>query len=470
MSDKPFIHLLKSSFGNYLYDVNSNQIIRISSDIYEYLNGDNTCPDAETLQCIEQLKTEGFLKADHVMISEHSVTECYSSFLKNNLSHVTLQVTQNCNLNCEYCVYSGNYYNRQHSNKHMEWETAKKAIDYLVQHSQDADRLAISFYGGEPLLKFELIKKCVEYAEQEAEGRKILFNFTTNGTLLTKEKFSFLVTHDFKILISVDGPENIHDKHRKFSNGNGSFATMIKNITILKKTYPEYFQQRVSFNTVLDPMNRFIEINQFFTINSIFENMAFSSSLINDNYAKNELEYSEIFIEEFEYEIFKLFLWKLGKLDREDVSPLILNYFSTHKRIATLMEDYHQDKVLWKNHRGGPCLPGVKKLFVSADGNLFPCERVSETSEAAHLGHIDQGVNLAKALEVLNIEQKTSEKCKKCWAYYFCDICVAKADDGSDISIKKINTLCMKTRMQVEQELLDYIALRELGYDRQLDL
>lgn len=468
MEGKPFVHLLKSSFGYYVYDVNTNEIIAISKEVYEYLNGDNALPNINTKRTVQQLIDRGYLKADRVMISEHPVTEYYSSYLKHKLSHITLQVTQQCNLNCEYCVYSGSYYNRHHSDKRMKWETAKKAIDYLIKNSQDSDQIAISFYGGEPLIEFELIKKCVVYAEREVEGKRVLFNFTTNGTLLTDEIISFLVEHNISILVSLDGSKSVHDKHRKFIDGTGSFEVIMKNLSKIKKDYSEYYGKRVSFNTVLDPANGFTKVKDFFANNTIFDNMMFSSSTISDNYAKTELQYSEEFTEELEYEMFKLFMWKLGKIESQDVSPLVLNYFSTHKRIATMM-NYHQDKILTKNHRGGPCLPGVKRLFVSVDGNLFPCERVSETSNAAYLGNIEQGINLKNALELLNIEKKTSENCRSCWAYYFCNICVAQADDGNEISGKKIKSLCKKTKLQVEQELLDYIALRELGYKHEMD-
>ena len=83
---------------------------------------------------------------------------------------------------------------------------AKKGIEYLIAHSRDSGRIGISFYGGEPLLAFDLIQDCVEYSKREAEGRRVDFHFTTNGTLLTEEKLPFLVENQFSILISLDGP------------------------------------------------------------------------------------------------------------------------------------------------------------------------------------------------------------------------------------------------------------------------
>ncbi len=145
---------------------------------------------------------------------------------------ITLQVTQNCNLHCSYCAYSGNYENRSHKALNMDIETAKKGIDYLIEHSPDNEIVDIGFYGGEPLLTFNLIKECVAYAEKKAEGKNMMFNLTTNGTLIKPEMIDFFEKHNVSITISIDGPREIHDLNRKFAHsGTGSFDIMMKNLT-----------------------------------------------------------------------------------------------------------------------------------------------------------------------------------------------------------------------------------------------
>lgn len=471
----PYIHLFKNSLGFYIYDINRMDILKIPKNIYNSLTLSNIEghieEDDTILQYVDMLKIKGYLKNNRVEVSENPVTEYYESLINHNLSNITLQITQQCNLNCHYCAYSGNYYTRQHANKWMSFETAKKAIDYVVQHSRDTNLLNIGFYGGEPLLAFETLKKCVHYAVERAEGKKPQFRFTTNGTLLTEEKFDFLVNHNFRIIISLDGPKHIHDKHRRYKDSNiGSFDTIINNVKLLKKKYPLFYRSNVSFNTVLDPLNNFNDINEFILNSEMLDSQYISSSVIDGNYIKEKIPYSEDFIAEFEYEIFKLYLVKLNWMNNDKISPLVLSYFSSIRRIANIIEGYFQEEVQKKFHRSGPCIPGVMKLFVSVDGGLFVCEKVSETSDAALIGHIDSGIDIIKAKEILNMEQATSNKCRNCWAYYFCYICVAIADDGETLSTDKIINSCEKVKRQVEANLSDYCVLRELGYNYEFDL
>ena len=94
---------------------------------------------------------------------EHPETENLEMLSNHYIEYLILQVTQQCNLRCKYCAYSGNYYNREHSSERMSFDIAKKAIDFYLERSDSANELRLGFYGGEPLLEYELIKKCVDY-------------------------------------------------------------------------------------------------------------------------------------------------------------------------------------------------------------------------------------------------------------------------------------------------------------------
>ena len=97
------------------------------------------------------------------MVSKHPDLDYIQVFLQNHLDTLLLQVSQGCNLRCEYCIYSGEYNNRTHQNKMMSWDTAKGTIDFIVERSADCKTLYFGFYGGEPLCNFSLIKRCIEY-------------------------------------------------------------------------------------------------------------------------------------------------------------------------------------------------------------------------------------------------------------------------------------------------------------------
>lgn len=474
MNEKPFIHLFQVNKRNYCYDVNKNQIIEIPKKVYQYLLTNQIADENEAgavKSYVEELKEKGFLKCNHSQVSEHPASEYYKSFVNNDLGQLTLQVTQKCNLDCSYCVYSGNYNNRHHANKWMTFEIAQKAIDYYVAHSSDEEEVSLGFYGGEPLLAFDFIKECVAYAEEAFEGRKVLYSFTTNGTLLTDEKLDFLVQYNFAILISLDGPEGVQNRNRKFANsGIGSFETLMKNIKNLKLKYPDYFKDHVSFNTVLDQRYPIADIVDFALADETVRDSRFIVSTINDTYSTTEIENSSLFIEEYKYERFKTFLWLTGRLSKQVISPVMRDEHSNVRKMAIVFERYYQETLPYKGHRGGPCIPGVRKLFVTVEGKFYPCERVSESSTAAQIGDIYNGIDEEKALSVLNIERISTEKCKNCWAYSFCYLCVAQADDGNELSGCKMCKACRECKMNVEETMKDYVVLRELGYNQDIDV
>lgn len=135
--------------------------------MYVYLNsiecGIAGLADSYVYQYVEDLKNNGYLSSNRVKETEHPATELLPYYINNKINFITLQITQNCNLRCSYCVYSGKYKNRAHSQKTMSKETAQKAIDYYISHSRDTKNLSIGFYGGEPLLCIDMIEYCVDY-------------------------------------------------------------------------------------------------------------------------------------------------------------------------------------------------------------------------------------------------------------------------------------------------------------------
>lgn len=129
----PFIHAFRTSVGNYFYDVNKNEIVEISEEIFEILD---KCEQTNALDDrfysnieIKSLINRGYLISEKVMVSKHPDLDYIQVFLQNHLDTLLLQVSQGCNLRCEYCIYSGEYNNRTHQNKIMSWDTAKRTIN-----------------------------------------------------------------------------------------------------------------------------------------------------------------------------------------------------------------------------------------------------------------------------------------------------------------------------------------------------
>ena len=467
MNDIPYIHVFRTSEQCYVYDVNTNKILRIPETVYHYLSnsGISDC-DGTTLAFIQNMKANGFLRSDRVEISEHPATPLLSYYLENKMQQLMLQVTQNCNLRCNYCSYSGSYKNRTHSHSLMSDETAERAIDYFINRTKDNKSITVSFYGGEPLLNFELIKHCVDYIEARYSGKRIDYGMTTNGTLLDDNVIIFLVNKGFNLLISLDGPKEIHDAHRRFANSiEGSFSVIMENIKRIKNLYPEYYQSKVRFNAVLDITQMFSCVNEFVLDDEYFgEENKFMYNYVTNNYTDNRINIYEEFFVDREYEFFKLLLSKLGAFPRNKTSYILANQLSRIYLHCFQSIEIEEEHIPPKFHHSGPCIPGASRLFVDTTGKLFPCERVSEISETVVLGDIEKGICLKKATQILNLETTTHSKCRDCWAYRQCTICVALADDLKGVSDVETKKECPIVCASIEDIFKNYCVLRELGY------
>ena len=141
-----------------------------------------------------------------------------------------LHICHDCNLRCRYCFADeGAYHSRR---EFMSLETAKKAIDFLIANSGDRRVLETDFFGGEPLMNFDVVKETVYYAKAEAakRGKEFRFTLTTNGLLLKDEIAEFLNREMDNVVLSLDGRKEVHDAVRKTANGKGSFDLVIENL------------------------------------------------------------------------------------------------------------------------------------------------------------------------------------------------------------------------------------------------
>ena len=247
------IKTFQTPLGCYVYDRSSNIIIRVEEDEYPaFQKLENGKEDDETAALLAKYRGQGICRENVLEKIEHPATQTLSYHLEHRVQKVTLQLTQNCNLRCDYCAYSGKYNQRTHNSGRMSLDTVKKSIDYAIEHSDGVENLNIGFYGGEPLLEFENLKNAVEYVDEKYHGRKVNYSITTNGTIMSDEIVKFLMEHDFSVLISLDGPKELHNKNRVFANGEGSFDKIMQNLRYVKDNYPIFFE-KISFNTVVPP-------------------------------------------------------------------------------------------------------------------------------------------------------------------------------------------------------------------------
>ena len=465
--ERPFVHLLRSPNGWYFFDVNRNEIVATSAEVYRALEGllkgagEEDLP-AEVVEELHNIRAMGYLSNKRVKTIRHSATDSLEQYLRNNMSTITLQLTQNCNFRCSYCVYSelSNTGQRAHSAKCMSWETAKAALDFLLAHSRDSEEVSVGFYGGEPLLEMELLKQSVLYAEEMFEGKTLFFNMTTNGSLLTEEITRFLVEHNIKVMVSIDGPKEIHDINRRFAaNGKGSFDVVRRNLERIAREYPAFFREMI-VSMVVDPQNDYDRIRSLYDDGSVFREVTVHSSVIDDVYSLEKTVYSHDYISKRDYEIFLAYLAHFGRLDPAACSPMAREEVGS--MLSRLQNMTGSAELPDETSHGGPCIPGKNRLLVTVDGAFYPCERVSESSPALRLGDLKHGFDYEQARRVLNIAALTADRCRECWALSLCNQCAKHADNGGELSGDFKQSFCDGTLKNARRELEYILMLKEI--------
>jgi uncharacterized protein len=302
-----------------------------------------------------------------------------------NLPHLIFEVTDLCNLNCKYCGYGDLYegYDSR-SRGNLSLEKACNIIDYLAKiwkeniESSLIQPLTISFYGGEPLINIDGIKKIIRYVESSnILGKNIRYNMTTNGLLLDRY-MDYLVSKEFSLLVSLDGNERDHS-YRVNRVGRNSHKVVVENLQHLQQKYPDYFVKHVNFNTVLHNMNSVT--SAWYFIKNTFGKETKISPLNNSGIRKEKKrEFINLFQtiessiertikrEEFESELFI-------------EAPITKRLISFFYRFSGNMFDNYSNLLLDSNEMmltpTGTCTPFFKKMFITVNGKVLPCEKVN---------------------------------------------------------------------------------------------
>lgn len=447
--------------GFYCYDANVNQIVKVDNEDYKGIS-EALCGNEAYDYILSKYQKEGLFLPSEIKEIEYPELSRIEYYLDRHINQIILQITQNCNLRCRYCGYSNsdNTTQRNHSLKHMDFETAKKSIDFFVKHSGDSDEVAIGLYGGEPLIEFELVKNIIEYSKQQFKGKKTTFSITTNGTLLTPEKFNYLMKNNVSLVLSVDGPKKIHDKNRIMVNGKSSFEAIIRNLSKIYNEFGKDQYSKMSMNMVVDPENDLDEICSLFD-NELFKCLHLRFTIVDDTFTDFKTNYSDEFIKKFRYQYFIMLLQSNNLIEGIECKKIFEQRIT---QFSNEYESYQQrhDKLPEKWAPSGPCIPGKRRLFVDVNGNFFPCERVSETSEIMNIGSLDGGLCFDKVKRLVNIGNLTEEECKKCYAINKCTICARLVDDNGELSAKKKLLHCAAVKQEMDRNIREVLLIKEL--------
>ena len=469
MNPKPFIKRYRSPRGFYFYDVNKATIVSVNSDVYDYLGDKMSFEDlsADDQAFVNELKNDGYLSDKHFSTIRHPNLDTLEYDVTRRCYQLILQVTQSCNLVCSYCAYANKTdgpMQRHHSNKMMTWETAKEAIDMFFKNSIDCTEVSMSFYGGEPVIAFDLVKKSVEYAKKLFLGKKLSFNMTTNATLLNDDVINYLLDNEFSLLFSIDGPEAIHDINRRRADGTGSFKSAFSNLRKVAEKYSAKYGKivdKVGINTVLNP------VNDLDLVLSLYDDELFKKYDINITMtmADDDLLEDKIIVPE-DYRVKMGYHYFLGWLDSLKIVDGLKLIPCVKNRNDLLPKNYAESKrgqisLPDVGAPGGPCIPGQRRLFMNADGNIFPCERVSEVADVMNFGNVRDGIDLKKAGDILNVASLTPEMCKECYASSKCSTCAKDCINEKGFDPAERAKHCKDVCATFDDSIMTMIVMKE---------
>lgn len=424
----------KSLYNNcYLYDFNTNLGMLINPEFVEMIKNKSNLDSNNSYYYKKYI----FLK-NHGLFKQYAFDKNISRTLTENdiinqianTEQLTFEVTENCNLNCLYCGYGGLYAHKKRRNKYkLTFETAKSIIDYCMLYwNSDKNKsiqrvIYIGFYGGEPLLNFELIKQIVDYVKKIDCYNRVQFAMTTNSLLLNKY-LDFLVQNKFHLLLSLDGGSS-NNIYRKKWNGENSFQDVDKNINSLFQKYPDYFTRYVNFNAVLHNANSVEEIFSYFKekYNKIPQISELNTYGIEEgkksDFKKLFVNYEDNIIasDKSSYLVTNLFISiPLVK----DLSRFVLNYFPLKKKLYDLIK---RTNITYTPT--GTCIPFSKKIFVSAIGELYPCEVIHRDIPLGQIVDGKLSLNYTYIKDVYNKKYLFIRKqCNKCYYQKSCVQCI----------------------------------------------
>jgi len=429
---------------NIVLDVNSGAVHLVDDTVFDILDffEDKTCDEiADILKdkysygVINEAFNEILeLKKNGLLFSEDIYKDIIPKIDKRNpvVKALCLHVAHDCNLKCKYCfAQEGEYYGKRSL---MSLETGKKAIDFLIASSGKRKNLEVDFFGGEPLMNFDVVKDIVEYARsiEEKHNKCFRFTITTNGILLNDEIMSFINKNMYNVVLSIDGRKKVNDYMRVRAGGQGSYDTIV----------PKFLKLAESRN-----QNNYY-VRGTFTRN----NIDFSNDVIH----LADLGFKQISVEPVvadEKESYSI---------REEDLPAI---FDEYEKLALeMLKRKKEGKGFNFFHfmidlAGGPCITkrlvgcgsGTEYLAVTPEGDLYPCHQFVGI-EDFKMGNVDKGIlkdNIRNDFENLNVYSKP--KCSDCWAKFYCSGgCVANSFNANGDLITPYEIGCELQRKRVE--------------------
>lgn len=410
------------------------EIVSALSDRYDPAEIAEAIGEVTALRDNEELFTED--------VYEHHITD----FKKRPtvVKALCLHIAHDCNLACKYCfAEEGEYHGRRAL---MDYETGKRALDFLIENSGNRKNLEVDFFGGEPLMNFEVVKRLVEYGREQEKKRDKHFRFTltTNGVLLDDAVMEFANREMDNVVLSIDGRREVHDKMRPFRKGQGSYDLIVpKFLKLAESRGQELYYVRGTFTHY----NTDFSADVLHLADLGFRQISVEPVVAQptDDYAITEEDLPVLFDE------YDRLAANMVKREREGNA---FNFFH-------FMIDLEGGPCVYKRLSG--CGSGTEYLAVTPWGDLYPCHQFVGNEDFL-MGNVWDGVvneALRDEFKCCNVYAK--EKCRGCFAKFYCSGgCAANSynfhgsitdayDIGCELQRKRVECAIMIKAAQAEQ-------------------
>lgn len=450
------IHQYKSNGYNIVLDVESGAVHVVDDITYDVISlyEGNSADEIvsklkssynmdEIRECISEVKE---LVEDGQLFTEDIYEPFVEKFKEKRQTVVKalcLHIAHDCNLACKYCfAEEGEYHGRRAL---MSFEVGKKALDFLVANSGNRVNLEVDFFGGEPLMNWDVVKQLVAYGRslEKTNNKKFRFTLTTNGVLLNDEVMEFVNKEMSNVVLSLDGRKEVNDRMRPFRTGKGSYDLIVPKFQKLaeSRNQTNYYIRGTFTRNNLDFSE---DVKHFADLG--FKQMSIEPVVgpEEDPYSIREQDLPQIM---------------------EEYDKLALEYIDRYKKgngfnFFHFMIDLTQGPCVYKRLSG--CGSGTEYLAVTPWGDFYPCHQFVGNEDFL-MGNVDEGIikpEIVKEFGNCNVYSK--EKCKNCFAKFYCSGgCAANSYNFHGTINDAYDIGCEMQRKRVECSIMIKAALAD---------